>query len=72
MPSDSYKKRTIFYNSPDHIVETDTTKSFKVESEKTESVEFTMSKSNIEATLSNSDEDTIICSVRLTTKGRGY
>ena len=60
VPNDSYKKRTIFYNSPDQIVETDSTKSFKLDSEKTESVEFTMSKSNIEATLSNSDEDKII------------
>ena len=72
MSNDTYNKRAISYSDPDQIEETDTTESFEIDSEKTESVEFTMSKISIEATLSNSDEDTIICYVGLTTKGRGY
>ena len=72
MPNDRYNKRAIFYSSPDQIVETDTTGFFELDSEKTDSVEFAMSGSSIESSLSNSDGDEIICSVYLITKGRGY
>ena len=72
VPDDLYNKRAIFYSSPGQIIETDITESFELDSEKTESVEFTMSKSSRESSLSDSDEDEIICSVGLTTKGRGY
>ena len=72
VPDNSYNKIAIFYSRPDQIVETDTTESFELDSEKADSVEFTMSGSSREALLSNSDEDEIICSVGLTTKDRGY
>ena len=48
MPNDIYNKRAIFDNSPDQIVETDTMKSFELDSKNTESVEFTMSESSRE------------------------
>ena len=72
VPDETYNKRDIFYSSPDQIVEADTTESFELDSEKTDSVEFTMSASSREASLSNSDEEEIMCSIGLTTKGRGY
>ena len=72
VPDDTYNKRAIFYISPDQIEETDTTESFEIDSEKTDSVDFTMSTSSKETSFSNSDEEEIICSVGLTTKGRGY
>jgi len=72
VPNDTYNKRAIFYSSPDQIDETDTTESFEIDSEKTDSVDFTMSTSSRETSFSNSDEEEIICSVGLTTKGRGY
>ena len=72
VPDVLYNKRAIFYSSPDQIEETDTTESFEIDSEKTDSVDFTMSTSSRETSFSNSDEEEIICSVGLTTKGRGY
>ena len=66
VPNDTYNKRAILYSSPDQIEETDTTESFELGSEKTDSVEFTMSASSREGSLSNSDEVDIICSVGLT------
>ena len=72
MPDDTYNKRAIFYSSPDQIEETDTTESFEIDSGKTDSVDATMSASSKEVSLSNSDEEKIICSVGLTTKDRGY
>ena len=69
---DTYNKRFIFYSDPDQIEETDTTESFEIDSEKTDSVNFTTSTSSKEASLSNSDEEKVICSIGLTTKGRGY
>ena len=72
VPDDTYNMTAIFYSSPDQIEETDTTESFEIDSEKTDSVDFTMSTSSRETSFSNSDEEEIICSVGLTTKGRGY
>ena len=36
----TYNKIPIFYSSPDQIEETDTTESFEIDSEKTDSVDF--------------------------------
>ena len=72
VPDDTYNKRAIFYISPDQIVETNTKESFEIDSEKIDSVEFTISASSREASLSNSDEKQMIYSVGLTTKGREY
>ena len=72
MSNDTYNKRAISYSDPDQIEETDTTESFEIDSEKTDSVNFTTSTSSKEASLSNSDEEKVICSIGLTTKGRGY
>ena len=53
VPNDTYNKRAIFYSSPDQIDETDTTESFEIDSEKTDSVDFTMSTSSRETSFSN-------------------
>ena len=68
VPDVLYNKRAIFYSSPDQIVEIDTTKSFELDLEETDSVDFTMFRSSKESSLSNSDEDEIICSIYPTAK----
>ena len=60
VPDDTYNKRAIFYSKPDQIEDTDTTESFVIDSEKTDSVYFTTSTSSKEVSLSNSDEEDII------------
>ena len=60
VPDDTYNKRAIFYSEPDQIEDTDTTESFVIDSEKTDSVYFTTSTSSKEVSLSNSDEEDII------------
>ena len=72
VPDDTYNKRAIFYSDPDQIEETDTTELFEIDSENIDSVDVTTCTSSKEASLSNSDEEKVICSIGLTTKGRGY